>query len=160
MTAAPTAPAAQTSEPFDFTSDPRSTSFSSGVVAVGGTASHGLAGAQLGGSAAEPRRAPAHGDGLTAASDLSQAPRLRRIDPCHGFFPKSARDDVASAVVRVVVDTQGVTSQVSVVSELPPGQGFGAAARSCMLEQSFVPALNREGRAAATAVNVNVHFRR
>jgi hypothetical protein len=63
-------------------------------------------------------------------------------------------------VVRVVVDTQGVTSQVSVVSELPPGPGIGAAARSCMLEQSFVPALNREGRAAATAVNVNVHFRR
>jgi hypothetical protein len=159
LTAAPTAPEAQTSEPFDFTSDPRSTSFSSGVVAVGGTAKHGLAGAELGGSAPEPRRA-ARGDGLTAASDLSQTPRLRRADPCHGFFPKSARDDVASAVVRVVVDTEGVVSRVSVVSETPPGQGFGVAARTCLLEQSFVPALDREGRAAATAVNVNVHFNR
>jgi len=159
MTAAPAAPEAPSSEPFDFTSDPRSTSFSSGVVAVGGTARHGLAGAQLGGSAAEPRPA-VRGDGLTAASDLSQAPRLRRADPCHGFFPKSARDDVASAVVRVVVDTEGVVSQVNVVSETPPGQGFGVAARTCMLEQSLLPALNREGRAAATAVNVNVHFRR
>jgi len=160
MTAAPAAPEAQTAEPFDFTSDPRSTSFSSGVVAVGGTARHGLAGAQLGGNAAEPRPAAARGDGLTAASDLSQSPRLRRADPCHGFFPKSARDDIASAVVRVVVDTEGVATQVNVVSETPPGQGFGAAARTCMLEQSFVPALNREGRAAATAVNVNVRFRR
>jgi len=159
LTAAPTAPEAETSEPFDFTSDPRTTTFSSGVVAVGGTGSHGLAGAQLGGSAPEPRRV-ARGDGLTAASDLSQAPRLRRADPCHGFFPKSARDDIASAVVRVVVDTQGVASRVSVVSETPPGQGFGAAARTCMLEQNFLPALDRAGRAAATAVNVNVHFSR
>ncbi|HKO94562.1 MAG TPA: hypothetical protein VJU61_25585, partial [Polyangiaceae bacterium] len=107
----------------------------------------------------EARRA-APGDGLTAAGDLTRSPRLLRTDPCHGFFPKSARDDVASAVVRVVVDARGVASQANVVSETPPGQGFGLAARTCLLEQSFVPALNREGKAAATAVNVNVHFRR
>ncbi|MEO8182421.1 MAG: hypothetical protein ABI895_26595 [Deltaproteobacteria bacterium] len=161
MTAAPTAAEPRANdEPFDFTSDPTSTAFSSGVVAVGGTGTHGLEGAQLGGRGSEPARAPARGDGLTAAGDLSQSPRLRAQDPCRGFFPGSARDDVATAVVRVVVTQQGVASSVSVVSETPVGQGFGTAARTCMLEQRFLPALDRQGRPAATAVNVNVKFSR
>jgi hypothetical protein len=134
--------------------------FSSGVVAVGGTGTHGLAGAQLGGRGTEPARAQASGDGLTAAGDLSQSPRLRNADPCRGFFPGSARADVATAVVRVVVNQQGISSNVSVISETPAGQGFGAAARTCMLEQRFSPALDRKGNAAATAVNVNVRFSR
>jgi outer membrane biosynthesis protein TonB len=161
MTAAPTAPEPKASdEPFDFTSDPNSTVLSSGVVAVGGTGTHGLEGAQLGGRGTEPLRAPARGDGLTAAGDLSQSPRLRAADPCRGFFPTSARDDVATAVVRVVVTREGAAQSVSVVSETPAGQGFGAAARTCMLEQRFLPALDRRGSPAATAVNVNVKFSR
>jgi hypothetical protein len=161
MTAAPSAPEpAADEQPFDFTSDPDSTVFSSGVVAVGGTGTHGLAGAQLGGRGTEPLRAPARGDGLTAAGDLSQSPRLRAQDPCRGFFPGSARDDVATAVVRVVVNQQGVAANVSVISEAPAGQGFGAAAKTCMLEQRFVPALDRQGHPAATAVHVNVRFSR
>ncbi len=161
MTAAPSAPEPEPSaEAFDFTSDPTSTTFSSGVVAVGGTGTHGLAGAQLGGTGKEPLRGPAQSDGLTAAGDLSQAPRLRNADPCRGFFPAQARDDVASALVRVVVSRDGVASKVSVISESPRGQGFGAAARTCMLEQRFAPALDRKGNPAATAVNVNVRFSR
>ena len=100
------------------------------------------------------------GDGLTAAGDLSQSPRLRESDPCRGYFPNSARDDVAAAVVRVIVNQQGIATSASVVSESPIGQGFGAAARTCMLQQRFSPALDRQGRAAATAVNVNVKFSR
>jgi hypothetical protein len=46
------------------------------------------------------------------------------------------------------------------VSEAPSGQGFGAAARTCMLGQVFEPALDRDGRPAATALNVNVKFSR
>jgi TonB family protein len=161
MTAAPSAPEPEPSaEAFDFTSDPTSTAFSSGVVAVGGTGTHGLAGAQLGGTGKEPLRAPAQSDGLTAAGDLSQSPRLRNADPCRGFFPAQAQDDVATALVRVVVSRDGVASSVSVLSESPKGQGFGAAARTCMLEQRFSPALDRKGNAAATAVNVNVRFSR
>ena len=161
LTAAPSAPEPKASdEPFDFTSDPTSTVLSSGVVAVGGTGTHGLAGAQLGGRGTEPLAAPARGDGLTAAGDLSQSPRLRAVDPCRGYFPTSARDDVATALVRVVVNREGVAQSVSVVSETPVAQGFGAAARTCMLEQRFVPALDRQGRPAATAVNVNVKFSR
>jgi outer membrane biosynthesis protein TonB len=161
MTAVPSAPEPKASdEPFDFTSDPTSTVLSSGVVAVGGTGTHGLAGAQLGGRGTEPLAAPARGEGLTAAGDLSQSPRLRAVDPCRGYFPTSARDDVAMAVVRVVVNREGVAQSVSVVSETPVAQGFGAAARTCMREQRFVPALDRQGRPAATAVNVNVKFSR
>jgi hypothetical protein len=161
MTAAPTAPDPSPSdEPFDFTSDPNNHVLSSGVVAVGGTGSHGLAGAQLGGRGTEPVHAPVRGDGLTAAGDLSQSPRLRESDPCRGYFPNSAHDDVAAAVVRVIVNQQGVATSASVVSESPIGQGFGAAARTCMLQQRFSPALDRQGRPAATAVNVNVKFSR
>lgn len=161
LTAAPDpAPAAAAPEPFDFTSDPNSHVYGSGVVAVGGTAAHGLAGAQLGGAGLAPKRGSAPGDGLTAAGDLSQKPRLRVADPCRGFFPEGARDDVAAASVRVVIGKDGKVRSANLVSEAPPGQGFGAAARRCMLDQTFAPALDRAGNAAATAINVNVRFSR
>jgi hypothetical protein len=161
LTAAPEpTPAAAPAEPFDFTSDPNSHVYGSGVVAVGGTADHGLAGARAGGTAPVASVAPAVGDGLTALSDLSQKPRLRNADPCRGFFPDAAHDDVAVASVRVVIGKNGTVSNASVVSESPAGQGFGAAARRCMLDQVFVPALDRAGDAAATALNVNVRFSR
>jgi hypothetical protein len=152
-------PTPTAAEPFDFTSDPNSHVYGSGVVAVGGTATHGLAGARVGGTGTEPVR-PAAGDGLTAASDLSQKPRLREADPCRGFFPDTAHDDVAVVSVRVVIGKSGGVSSASVVSESPSGQGFGAAARRCMLDQVFVPALDRSGNSAATALNVNVKFSR
>jgi outer membrane biosynthesis protein TonB len=154
------APAPAAAEPFDFTSDPNSHVYGSGVVAVGGTATHGLAGARVGGTGKAPVRTPPPGDGLTAAADLSQKPRLRVSDPCRGFFPEAAQDDVAVVSVRVVIGKSGQVSKANVVSESPTGQGFGAAARRCMLDQVFVPALDRDGNAAATALNVNVKFSR
>jgi outer membrane biosynthesis protein TonB len=154
------APAPAAAEPFDFTSDPNSHVYGSGVVAVGGTATHGLAGARVGGTGNAPVPTPPPGDGLTAASDLSQKPRLRVSDPCRGFFPEAAQDDVAVVSVRVVIGKSGQVSNANVVSESPTGQGFGAAARRCMLDQVFVPALDRDGNAAATALNVNVKFSR
>jgi protein TonB len=161
LTAAPDpTPAPAAAEPFDFTSDPNSHVYGSGVVAVGGTATHGLAGARVGGTGNAPVRTPPPGDGLTAASDLSQKPRLRVNDPCRGFFPEAAQDDVAVVSVRVVIGKSGQVSNANVVSESPTGQGFGAAARRCMLDQAFVPALDRDGNAAATALNVNVKFSR
>jgi hypothetical protein len=59
-----------------------------------------------------------------------------------------------------VIGKSGQVSNANVVSESPTGQGFGAAARRCMLDQVFVPALDRDGNAAATALNVNVKFSR
>jgi len=161
LTAAPAAqePDAQ-SEPFDFTSDPNSTVYGAGVVAVGGTAAVGARGAQAAGRAPTPVRAPPPGDGLTAASDLSERPRLRNADPCRGYFPKSALSDIATATVRVVIGKLGSVQSASIVREIPRNQGFGSAARTCMLEQVFAPARGRDGRPAATALNVNVTFSR
>lgn len=160
LTAKPDPTAAEPAEPFDFTSDPNSAVYGSGVVAVGGTASHGLSGAQLGGRGSVPTTAPPLGDGLTAASDLSQRPRLRVEDPCRGFFPNSAIDDVAVASVRVVIGKHGNVMGADLISESPKGQGFGAAAKRCMLAQTFRPALDQKGQPAATALAVNVRFSR
>lgn len=161
LTAAPDpSPAPSAAEPFDFTSDPNSHVYGSGVVAVGGTAMHGLAGAQVGGTGKAPAPTAKVGDGLTAASDLSEKPRLRNADPCRGYFPGSATDDVAVVSVRVVIGKNGSVSNASVLSESPRGQGFGPAAQRCMLSQNFVPALDKRGNAAATALNVNVRFSR
>jgi TonB family protein len=161
LTAAPDpSPTPSAAEPFDFTSDPNSHVYGSGVVAVGGTPTHGLPGAQVGGTGKAPAPAAKVGDGLTAAGDLSEKPRLRNTDPCRGYFPSSARDDVAIVSVRVVIGKNGSVSNASVVSESPQGQGFGTAAQRCMLSQSFVPALDKGGKAAATALNVNVRFSR
>ncbi len=160
LTAAPDAVEPDNAEPFDFTSDPNSTVYGSGVVAVGGTAQHGLAGARVGGEGVAPARQPAVGDGLTAIADLSERPRLRSADPCKGFFPNGATDDVATVSVRVVIGKTGKVSTANVVSESPLRQGFGAAARACMLDQTFSPALDRDGNPAATALAVNVRFSR
>lgn len=161
LTAAPDAPEPDKSaEPFDFTSDPNSTVYGAGVVAVGGTAAFGARGAQVNGRGSTPMASAPAGDGLTSASDLSERPRLRDSDPCRGYFPKNASSDAAVATVRVVIGARGNVRSASVVSEAPSGQGFGQAARTCMLAQVFTPALDRAGRAAATALNVNVKFTR
>jgi len=93
-------------------------------------------------------------------ADLSQKPRLDESDPCRGFFPQSALDDSAQVSVMVVVGKTGSVGRATVVSETPSGQGFGAAARACMSSKRFTPALDRAGSPTATAVRVNVRFRR
>jgi len=62
--------------------------------------------------------------------------------------------------VLVTIAKSGAVSKVTLVSESPAGQGFGAAARTCMSRKRFTVALDREGNAAATAVRVNVRFTR
>jgi TonB family protein len=163
LTAKPDALPAQANEPVDFVSDPSATVYGGGVVAVGGTAAFGKAGARAGVAArgdidAGPKRAA--GDGLVAAGDLSRAPRLPESDPCRGFFPRNADSDSAQASVLLVIAKSGAVSSARVVAESPPSQGFGAAARACMLSKRFVPALDRAGEAAATSLRVNVRFNR
>ena len=84
-TAAPdAAPAQQTEEAVDFTTDPNGKSYGGGVVAVGGTAALGAAGARVSpvaGIAAQAPPTPRGGDGLTPVSDLSRKPRAPRQRP-------------------------------------------------------------------------------
>jgi hypothetical protein len=160
LTATETPAEPESTEPFDFTSDPRSAVYGGGVVAVGGTAAFGEKGAQAGGRGVAPVAPGPIGDALTAAGDLSERPRLQDSDPCRGYFPKAALSDVASATVRVVIAKGGNVTRADVVSEAPKAQGFGAAARTCLLAQRFSPALDRDGRRVATGLNVNVKFKR
>ncbi len=163
-TAAPdAAPAQQSEEAVDFTTDPNGKSYGGGVVAVGGTAAFGAAGARVSPVAGNaPNAAPTirAGDGLTPASDLSRKPSLPGSNPCRGFFPASAQDDSGDVAVMVTVGKSGRVANTQLLSENPRGQGFGAAARTCLASQSFVPALDREGNAAATAIRVNLRFSR
>ncbi|MBN1612692.1 MAG: hypothetical protein JW940_39075, partial [Polyangiaceae bacterium] len=150
----------------DFVSDPNSHVYGSGVVAVGGTGTMGGRGVAARVAVpvptrpAPPPRAPRPRDELTPVADLSQKPRLDESDPCRGFFPQSAIDDTAQVGVMVVVAKTGSVGQATVVLESPGGQGFGSAARACMLSKRFTPARDRSGSPAATAVRVNVRFRR
>lgn len=164
-TAAPDpAPAQQTEEAVDFTTDPNGKSYGGGVVAVGGTASFGAAGARVSPVAGNAPLAPATahpaGDGLTPASNLSRKPRLPGADPCRGFFPGAAQEDVGDVAVMVTIAKSGRVSSTQLLSETPRGQGFGAAARTCLASQNFIPALDRDGNAAATAIRVNLRFSR
>jgi hypothetical protein len=158
------APAQQQEEAVDFTTDPHGASYGGGVVAVGGTAAVGAQGARLvplgGSKPLAPLTPRPVGDGLTPVSDLSRKPRLPGGDPCHGFFPRAAVDDVGDVAVMVTIGKSGRVSQTQLVSESPSGQGFGAAARTCLAGQTFVPALDRAGNAAATAIRVNLRFSR
>jgi len=150
-------------EPVDFTNDPGALGFGSGIVAIGGKAEVGVARAQASPAAAHatgglaPKLA---GDGLTPVGDLSRKPGLGERDPCRGYFPSSASDDVASAAVMVTIGKSGAVSDVSLLSESPARQGFGAAATTCMKSKHFSPGLDRDGNAAATRIRVNVHFER
>jgi Gram-negative bacterial TonB protein C-terminal len=158
------APAQQPEEAVDFTTDPKGASYGGGVVAVGGTAAFGAAGARVSKVAGNAELAPpttrGASDALTPASDLSRKPRLPGSDPCRGFFPGGARDDSGDVAVLVTIAKSGRVAGTQLVSEVPRGQGFGAAARTCLSSQSFVPALDRAGNAAATAVRVNIRFSR
>ncbi|HYQ14964.1 MAG TPA: hypothetical protein VEQ58_04390 [Polyangiaceae bacterium] len=156
-------PSPKADEPVDFTNDPSVVGFGSGVVAVGGKAQVGAVGARLspapgtGGNGIAPR---ATGEALTAASDLSRKPGLGESDPCRGYFPSTASDDVATAAVMVTIGKSGAVSSVRLLSETPPKQGFGAAARTCMSSKRFSPGLDRDGNPAATAIRVNIRFMR
>jgi hypothetical protein len=154
-------PSAHADEPVDFTNDPGALGFGSGVVAIGGRAEVGVRQAQVapraatgtGGGAVHPA-----GEALTPAGDLSQKPSLGESDPCRGYFPAAASDDVANASVLVTIGKSGAVSHVQLLSESPAQQGFGAAARTCMASKRFTPGLDRDGNKAATAIRVNIRF--
>ncbi len=150
-------------EPVDFTNDPGALGFGSGVVAIGGRAEVGVKQAASstapGPATSSVVRGPV-GDALTPVGDLSRKPSLGESDPCRGYFPSSASDDVATAAVMVTIGKNGSVASVQLLSESPPKQGFGPAARSCMASKHFSPGLTRDGQPTATAIRVNIRFTR
>ncbi|MEO8902085.1 MAG: energy transducer TonB [Polyangiaceae bacterium] len=158
------APGQQTEQAVDFTNDPHGATYGGGVVAVGGTAAFGAVGARLtptpGTAVSASAQARPLGDALTALADLSRKPQLPGSDPCRGFFPAGAREDAGDVAVLVTINKTGRVANTRLLSETPSSQGFGAAARACLASRQFVPALDRAGNLAATAVRVNLRFSR
>jgi len=155
------ASAADSDAPLDFVTDPNGTSYGFGVVSRGGAGTgEGTKGPVAGTTAtpavAVPKAAPA----LTPSEDLSEKPRLLAEDPCRGYYPRAASVDSASAVVRVVLEASGQVRNIDLLSETPPGEGFGNAARLCLKQQRFSSARDRTGRAVATATTIRVRFER
>jgi hypothetical protein len=156
-------------EPVSFVTDPNGSSYGSGVVAKGGTADVGLPGAKVGGvvttgkTLANPGTtfvAPPAAPTIVPAANLSRMPKLEEANACKGFFPSGADDDSADATLVVVIKPDGGVSSASVVLETPKGQGFGNAARTCLLSKRFVPGLDKSGTAVLSSTTIRVHFNR
>jgi outer membrane biosynthesis protein TonB len=145
-------------DPVAFFSDPQGGAYGSGVVARGGHADHGTGAAVA--TAVAPPPPPRDADELTSAVDLSRAPSLDEPDACRGFFPAEAGFDSAKVDLVVVVQTGGRVTSATIVRESPVGEGFGAAARACLLSKRFTPGANRAGRAVTASAAVRVHFTR
>jgi protein TonB len=162
LTAEPTAVTPPSAEPLDFVTDPRGADYGFGVVARGGTAiGAGVAAPVSSALPSATASAPASiGKGLVPASDLSERPRLAADDPCSGYYPPDATVDVASVLVRVVVESSGKTRSVQLLEESPSGQGFGQAARTCLTRQHWSAARDKDGNAVPTASSVRVRFQR
>jgi len=146
-----------------FVTDPNGGEYGSGVVAKGGTAAVGLSGATLPAAPTASVVAPPPPPKATVEApveNLSRKPSLDVPDACKGYFPSSADDDRAVVTLRVTVRANGEVAAAHVVSESPKGQGFGAAARGCLLARKFTPGLDEAGRPALAQATVNVRFSR
>lgn len=162
--AAKTDAPAKAEEPASFVTDPDGKEFGSGVVGAGGTADKG----EKDGKPFVPPSPPAPtakpvapaAPTITPPSNLSRGPKLESADPCRGFFPAGADDDKANVSVAVVVRPDGSVASANVVNETVTGQGFGKAARSCLLATKFSPALDISGHSTHAAATVIVRFAR
>jgi protein TonB len=152
-------------DPVAFPSDPNGQEYGSGVVGKGGTADVGGLGAKVGGvpggtGTGVPNPGPVAAAPAVAAADLSRKPALRPGDDCGRVFPSDADDDHAVVTVRVTVDPSGAVKNAAVMEENPRGQGFGAAARSCLRAKTLVPALGRDGKPVEATQVFRVNFDR
>lgn len=150
--------------PVDFVTDPNGGTFAGGVVARGGTADVGLRGGAAGGTGDKPVAPavapPAPKPAVVAGADLGRAPRLEEADACRGFYPARAESDSGVVTLAIVVRPGGDVQSVSVVGETPAGEGFGGAARQCLLSKRFTPGLDKEGNAVTSATTLRVRFSR
>lgn len=150
-------------EPYSFLTDPNGNEYGSGAAAIGGTADKAPPGAVASGKpggtgdATKPVTPPPP---PPPAVDLSRKPTLNVADPCKGFFPGDADDDVAYVQVLVTIKPGGDVSSVTVLSENPKGQGFGKAARTCLQSAKFQPGLDKEGKATTATQQFNIRFAR
>jgi periplasmic protein TonB len=140
-------------EPVRFVTDPNGTAFGYGTVARGGTGT-GAPGAQL----AEAPAGSVGGHGT--APELSRPPSLSELDPCRGFFPTRAQADRGEVQLKVRVEADGKVRTVTIAREQPIAQGFGFAARDCLMSKRFSPALDKAGAPVSVVSPVTIRFSR
>jgi hypothetical protein len=149
---------ADSADPVAFLSDPNGGAYGSGVVARGGQADHGTG--PVAGPIATPPPVRPNVDSVTPAADLSRVPALDEPDACRGFFPTDAAVDSAKVDLVVIVNASGRVKSINIARESPAGEGFGAAARACLMSKQFTAAQNRAGNAVTASASVRLHFTR
>jgi outer membrane biosynthesis protein TonB len=150
---------------YDFVTDPNGDEYGSGNAAKGGTAEHGGPGAAANG---KPGGTGTGGSGAALgpavqakpAVDKSRVATFTVDNPCKGFFPADADDDVATVKVLVAIRPDGTVQTVSVLDENPKGQGFGKAARTCVGGAKFNPAWDQFGAPITASQTINIRFTR
>lgn len=149
-----------------FLSDENGKEYGSGTAALGGTADQGGPNAKASGTPGGNGNGSPTSTGTGAAVqvkppvDMSKPASLAIDNPCKGFFPGDADDDLATVKVMVTVKPDGGVQTVAVLDENPKGQGFGKAARTCMLSAKFNAALGVDGKATSATQQFNIRFTR
>ncbi|MEO7094657.1 MAG: hypothetical protein ABI175_15475 [Polyangiales bacterium] len=153
-------------DPYTFETDPDGKEFAGGTSQIGGGDKPGAPGAVASGAPGGTGTGDAKKGPLSAPPppppaptvDLSKPPTLGEPNACKGFFPADADDDSATVQVLITVQPSGAVTTASVLSENPKGQGFGKAARTCLLSKKFTPGLDKLGNPAASTTTVNLRF--
>ena len=151
--------APEPSEPVRFAVDANGGAYGFGVVAAGGSRS-GQAGGTGPASAPVAAAAPAPAVPSERPRAFAVPPRLEESDPCRGFFPSAASVDRGEVTVTLRIAADGAVQRVSVQSEQPADQGFGASATRCLKAKRFVPARDQSGANVMAEAPVTVRFSR
>lgn len=165
LTASDDAPKQPGEEPTSFVTDPNGTEYGSGTVMKGGTADKSGTGpvstAPPSGSGSGPAKGPPPPPPPPPGPDLSAPPSIPGgKNVCAGYFPGEADDDSGFVQLIIDVDPAGKVSKAVVVKETPKGQGFGKAARNCLLAKKVTPGLDSTGKPTAKSLTVNLNFTR
>lgn len=100
------------------------------------------------------------GPAATKPGPATDRPHMTSKPACTFPNPNDAVDDEALVLLRVDVDESGNIKSVVTECEIPAGQGFGEAARTCIAAQSFEPAHGADGRVKAGSGRFFIRFSR
>ena len=86
--------------------------------------------------------------------------RGQRGDRCRGYCPPRGRHNTGRVALLATLRASGAIARIEIESETPPGEGFAAAARTCLARGRFSPALDERGQPTATRARVTLRFTR
>ena len=101
------------------------------------------------------------GCGSTARPEAPRPPSAKPTlvkNACERSFVHTATVDEATVVVELTVAEDSEVKNIVVIDENPTGQGFGAAAMTCMAESSFAAARDAAGKPLARTTRLHLRF--